>query len=106
MPRVILSTAAVAAVLSTVAFTVATGFVALATSALACDCTNCSAQHCQPKPKRGGKVEYQWKVEEGVEASPRQLNGLTGTPPGQPSHQSGTAGEEWKTMQGDGLRIH
>jgi hypothetical protein len=49
MPRVILSTAAVAAVLSTVAFTVATGFVALATSALACDCTNCSAQHCQPK---------------------------------------------------------
>jgi hypothetical protein len=104
MPRVFITTAAVAAVLSTAAFTAATGSVALVTPALACDCTNCSAQHCQPK--KGGKVEYTWKVEEGVKGPPRQMNGLTGTPPGQPSHQSGTARGKWKTMQGGGLRIH
>jgi hypothetical protein len=71
MTRTFFSSLAVAALLSAASVPPAVVLAGLASPAAACDCTNCSAQHCQSKSQ--GKVEYQWKVEEGVKSSTEQM---------------------------------
>ena len=73
MTRTLFSSLAVAALLSAASVPSAVVLSGLASPAAACDCTNCSAQHCQPK----GKVEYTWKIEEGTKNSSQQLGAPT-----------------------------
>lgn len=88
---------AVSLIFAAATLAAAAGIAALSSPAVACDCTNCSAEHCQPKRK--GNVEYTWKVEEGEKSSSKQLKASA-------SRQTGTARGKWKSIQGGGVRIH
>jgi hypothetical protein len=71
MTRKFIPSFAVSLILAAATVPAVVGLAALASPAVACDCTNCSAQHCKPKPK--GNVQYDWKVEEGTSYSTEQM---------------------------------
>jgi hypothetical protein len=72
LTRTLFSSLAVAALLSAASVPPAVLLAGFATPAAACDCTNCSAQHCQPSQKGFGFIQP-----ENQKAAPDHTRGIT-----------------------------